>query len=141
MIPALIGIGSGLFVILLFHGLREFDKLLVYGLILTGIGFIYVGFSWTVLQALVVNSVQAVFFLALSFLGIRKSVYFLAAGYFLHGTWDLVYAPFAPPALIPPGYDLFCLSIDFAMGLYLLWYVRRNTNRIKRSSKSTKLSL
>lgn len=131
MIPTLIGIGSGLVVILLFHRLRQFDKPLIYGLILTGIGFIYVGFTWSILQALIVSSLQAVFFLGLAYFGIKKTVYVLAAGYFLHGTWDIIYPFFFPPDLLPPGYDLFCLSIDFTMGLYLLWYAPRNAKLSK----------
>lgn len=126
MIPSLIGIGSGIVIIVLFQVLRQFDKGLVYGLILTGIGFIYVGFTWSDLQALIINSVQAVIFLAVAYFGIKKTMYLIAAGYFLHGTWDLVYAPFAPPHLIPPRYDLFCLSIDFTIGLYLLRYAYQN---------------
>ncbi len=129
MIPTLIGIGSGIVLIILFQLLRWFDKRLVYGLILTGIGFIYVGFTWSDLQAILISSVQAVLFLTLAYFGIRRSIYLLAAGYFLHGTWDLVYAPFAPPHLIPPGYDLFCLSIDFTIGLYLLYYAYHNAKK------------
>lgn len=129
MIPTLIGIGSGIVLIILFQLLRWFDKRLVYGLILTGIGFIYVGFTWSDLRAIIISSVQAVLFLTLAYFGIRRSIYLLAAGYFLHGTWDLVYVPFAPPHLIPPGYDLFCLSIDFTIGLYLLHYAYQNAKK------------
>lgn len=51
MTAALIGISSGLVVIFLFILLKQFDKKLIYGLILCGIGFLYVGFTWTNLQA------------------------------------------------------------------------------------------
>jgi hypothetical protein len=44
----------------------------------------------------------------------------LAAGYFLHGCWDALYDFFKVPGLIPPHYDLFCLSLDFTIALYLL---------------------
>jgi|SRR5688500_17526876 len=128
MIPSIIGISSGIIIILLFHLLRQFDKSLIYGLILTGIGFIYVGFTWSDLKALIVNCVQAVLFLMLAYFGVKKSVYLLSSGYMLHGIWDLVYAFFAPPNLIPPQYDLFCLSIDFTMGLYLLFLGYQNAN-------------
>ena len=56
MIPVIIGISSGLIIILLFVILKQVDKKVVYGLILTGIGFLYVGFAWTDLQALIVIS-------------------------------------------------------------------------------------
>jgi hypothetical protein len=120
MVPVLIGIFSGLFLMLLFGILKHLDKRLIYGLILVGIGFIYVGFVWTNLQALLICSLQAIVFLFLAYYGIKKSMNILAAGYFLHGCWDMAYHYFGASALIPPHYDWFCLSIDFTMGIYLL---------------------
>lgn len=128
MTPALIGISSGLLIILLFGFLKHFDKKVIYGLILSGIGFLYVGFVWADLQALVVNAIQAVVFLLIAYYGVTKSLYILAAGYFLHGSWDLVYHLFQDSNLIPPHYDLFCLSIDFTMGFYLLLIKYRTVN-------------
>jgi hypothetical protein len=122
MLPVIIGISSGLIVILLFVILKQFDKKIIYGLILTGIGFLYVGYTWTDLQALIINSIQAIVFLFLAYYGIKKSLYVLAAGYFLHGSWDLAYHLFADSNLIPPHYDLFCLSIDFTIGIYILLF-------------------
>jgi hypothetical protein len=129
MIPVIIGISSGLIIILLFIILSRFDKKVVYGLILSGIGFLYVGFTWTDLQALVMNCAQAIFFLFFAYFGIKKSLYILAAGYFLHGSWDLVYPLFPDSNLIPPHYDLFCLSIDFTIGFYILAIQYRTLKR------------
>ncbi len=120
MTPVIIGISSGLIIILLFCILKQFDKKIIYGLILTGIGFLYVGFTWTDLQALIISSAQAVFFLLFAYYGVKKSLYILAAGYFLHGSWDLAYNLFPDSNLIPPHYDLFCVSIDFTIGIYIL---------------------
>jgi len=120
MIPVIIGISSGLFVILIIALLRQLDKPVIYGLILSGIGFLYVGFTWSDTKALIITCVQAVFFLFIAWYGIKKSLYILGGGYFLHGIWDLVYNLFPASSLIPPHYDLFCLSIDFTMGAYLL---------------------
>ena len=75
MIPAIIGISSGLLIILLFVILKRFDKKIIYGLILSGIGFLYVGFVWTDLQALVINSIQAALFLLIAYYGIKKNIY------------------------------------------------------------------
>ena len=138
MTPLMIGISSGLIIILLFAILKQFDKKVVYGLILTAIGFLYVGYAWTDLQALIVNSVQAVFFLLLAYYGIKKSLYILAAGFFLHGSWDLVYHLFADSNLLPPRYDLFCFSIDFTMGFYLLWIQYRTVNNPDVLSPATR---
>jgi len=130
MTAVIIGILSGLLIILTFFILKRLDKPTIYGLVLSGIGFLYVGFVWTNLQALIVNAVQSVFFLLFAYYGIKKSLNILAAGYFLHGTWDLSYHLFANSNLIPPNYDLFCLSIDFTIGFYLLLLKYRLTNKI-----------
>lgn len=120
MIAALIGIGSGFVMILLFSVLKQFNKTIIYGLILCAIGFLYVGYVWTDLSALVINSIQAVAFLFIAYIGIRINTSFLAIGYFLHGTWDILYHLFQDSNMIPPHYDVFCLSIDFTIGTYLL---------------------
>ena len=120
MIPVIIGISSGLFVILIIALLKQLDKPIVYGLILSGIGFLYVGFTWSDITALIITCAQAVFFLFIACYGIKQSLYILGAGYFLHGIWDLLYNLFPASSLIPPHYDLFCLSIDFTIGAYLL---------------------
>ena len=126
MIPVIIGISLGLFVILIIALVKQLDKPIVYGLILSGIGFLYVGFTWSDTKALIINSAQAVFFLFIAWYGIKKSLYILGGGYFLHGIWDLVYNLFPASSLMPPHYDLFCLSIDFTIGFYLLIIKYRN---------------
>ena len=120
MIPVIIGISSGLLVIMIFVLLKRVDKPVIYGLILSGIGFLYPGFTWSDTKALIITCVQAIFFLFMAWFGIKKSMYILGAGYFLHGIWDLAYNLFPGANLIPPHYDLFCLSIDFTIGAYLL---------------------
>ena len=124
-----IGILSGLLTILLIRVLRLVDKQLIYGLILSGIGFLYVGFTWTDFPSLITTCAQALFFLLAAYYGVKRNLYFLAAGYFLHGIWDLVYDLFRLPDLIPPHYDLFCLPIDFTIGIYLVYYQFRNTRK------------
>jgi hypothetical protein len=120
MTSVIIGISGGLLLILLFSILKQFDKKVIYGLILSGIGFLYVGFTWTDISSLVITALQAVFFLFFAYYGVKRNLFFLAAGYFLHGLWDLAYDFFRLPNLIPPHYDFFCLSIDFTMGIYLV---------------------
>ncbi len=135
MTAVIIGISSGLVLILLFAILKQLDKKVVYGLILSGIGFLYVGYAWTDLHSLIVNSIQAVVFFFLAYFGIKKSIYILAAGYFLHGVWDLVYSCFSDSNLIPPHYDLFCLSIDFTIAFYLLVLQYRNLKQESMKKK------
>ena len=120
MTAVIIGIFSGLLVILAFEVLKSFEKNTIYGLTLSGIGFLYVGFTWTDTASLIITCAQAIFFVFIAYHGMKKNLYVLVAGYFLHGIWDLAYNLFPNSNLIPPHYDLFCLSIDFTMGLYLL---------------------
>ena len=119
MTSIIIGISGGLLTILLVGICRRLDKKIIYGLTLAGIGFLYVGFTWTDISSLIVTSLQAIGFVLIAYVGIKKNGYFLAAGYFLHGIWDLLYNIFRLPNLIPPHYDLFCLSIDFTIGFYI----------------------
>ena len=120
MIPIIVGISSGLLTILLMSVLKHLDKKIIYGLILSGIGFLYVGFTWTDISSLIITAVQAIFFVLVAYGGVKTNLYFLAAGYFLHGLWDMVYDLLRVPDLRPPHYDLFCLSIDFTIGIYLV---------------------
>ena len=124
MTPIIIGISSGLLTIFLLAILKQLDRRLLYGLILAGIGFLYVGFVWTNLNQLVGNSIQAILFVFLAYYGVKRSIYILAAGYFLHGAWDLVYDLMASPGLIPPHYDWFCSTLDFTIGIYIVFFKR-----------------
>jgi len=119
MTAAFIGTFSGILVILTIAFLKQLDKPTVYGLVLAGIGYLYVGFTWSDTPSLVITFVQSVFFLLLAYWGIKKNINFLIAGYFLHGAWDLLYDLFPNRGLLPPHYDWFCLSVDFTIGLYL----------------------
>ena len=134
MTAAIIGISLALLVILLFTILKQFDKKLIYGLVLSGIGFLYVGFAWADIQAVAINSIQAIIFLLISYYGIKKNIHFLTAGFFLHGAWDMIYHFIQNSNLIPPHYDLFCISNDFTFGLYLLLYYRVKKSVLKSAT-------
>lgn len=125
MLSSIIGISSAAFLIVLLMMLKGSDRQVVYGLVLTGIGFLYIGFTWTDLTSLLITATQAFVFLVIAWYGIKKSMYVLAVGYFLHGSWDLAYEFLSMPDLIPPHYDLFCLSFDFTVGIYLLFLARK----------------
>jgi len=125
MIPILIGIGTGVLAIVVVSFLKKVDQPVMYGLILSGIAFLYVGYTWTDVQQLVITIIQAIFFLFLAHFGVKRSIYILAAGYFLHGLWDLGYKYVATDQLIPPHYDIFCMAVDFIMGGFLLIFKNR----------------
>lgn len=120
MNAVIIGLSSSVITIFLFILLKRFDKKIIYGLALAAIGFLYVGFTWTDVSAVIMNIVQAIVFLMLAYFGIKRNLYFLIAGYFMHGLWDFIYSLFADRSLLPPHYDLFCSTYDFIIGIYLL---------------------
>jgi hypothetical protein len=134
MIATLIGLSASLFTILLFTLLKRLDKNTVYGLILMGIGFLYIGYTWTDINTAMLSGVQALFFMTLAYLGIKKSYWYLVAGYMLHGVWDFLYPIFANPDLLPPDYDYFCFTYDVIVGLYLL--VLNYSKKTKQTSSN-----
>jgi hypothetical protein len=120
MNATLIGVSSSVITILIFSFLKRIDKNTIYGLLLMGIGFLYIGFTWTDINTAIVSGFQALFFMSLAYFGIKRSYWFLVAGYFLHGVWDLLYLMFFNSALLPPDYDYFCITYDFIVAIYLL---------------------
>ena len=120
MIATLIGISSSLITILIFSFFKRVDKNTVYGLILMGIGFLYIGYTWTDINTALISGVQALFFMALAYFGMKKNYWFLVAGFILHGVWDFVYSFFASSDLLPPDYDYFCSTYDIIVGIYLI---------------------
>ena len=129
MLPFVIGAVTGLVTVI---GIRVFLKKnepLIYALVLSGIGFLYVGYTWMDSLQLIFTGIQAVLFLLIAAHGTRN-ISLLAAGYFLHGIWDLVYNYFTAADTIPPHYDVFCLTVDFIMGAYLIVYKKRMSEAI-----------
>ncbi|MEQ8421362.1 MAG: DUF6010 family protein [Arenibacter algicola] len=129
MIPIVIGITTALLQITLFEVLKNFKKDSIYALTLAGIGFLYVGFTWTDTPTFIITSFQAIVFLLIAYYGLVKNPYILAAGYFLHGLWDIVFPFWLNAALIPPRYDWFCSSLDFTIGIYLILKVIGKKNK------------
>jgi hypothetical protein len=130
MIAALIGLSGSLITILIFTLLKRIDKITVYSLILMGIAFLYIGYTWTNIEIAIMSFLQAVFFMVFAYYGLKKNLYFLIAGYFLHGVWDFMYSYVGNSDLIPPDYDWFCLTYDFVIGFYLI-ILNYQTNRNK----------
>jgi hypothetical protein len=131
MTALLIGFLVAIIIIITIIVLKRLDKTAVYALTLAGIGFLYVGFTWADTVALLVNAIQAVFFLLFAYFGIKKGFIILSAGYFFHGVWDLIYTLFFDLSIIPPNYPLFCSSLDCTVSAYLLfvyYYKRRENN-------------
>ena len=126
MTSVFIGIVAGLSIMVTLSLLKHLDKTTVYALILSAIGFLYVGFTWSDTTSLILTFLQAVFFLFMAYFGVKKNFNFLVAGYLLHGIWDLIYNLLPGSNLIPPHYDLFCFSVDFSIAIYLVVLNYRN---------------
>ena len=134
MIATLIGLVSSLVTILIFTFLKRIDKNTIYGLILMAIGFLYIGYTWTDFETAILSFMQAMFFMVLAYLGIKRNYWFLVAGYFLHGLWDMLYPLVANPDLLPPDYDYFCLTYDFIVGFYL-WILNYRGQQNQQSNQ------
>ncbi|MEP7319955.1 MAG: DUF6010 family protein [Panacibacter sp.] len=128
----IIGLSLGFVSILFSRLLKQVDEKAFYGLMLAAIGALYVGFTWTDTTSFIINCVQAFFFGTLAYFGIRRSMYFMAAGFALHGAFDFVYSLFPLPDLRPPHYDVFCLSIDWVIGVYLFTITYRQLNAVTK---------
>ena len=85
MYSAFIGISLGLVVILSIMLLNKLDKKVVYGLILSGIGWLYVGFTWSDPESFVITAIQAVIFLFVAYL--RRKEEYVYHGSRLFFTW------------------------------------------------------
>ena len=57
---------------------------------------------------------------ALSVVGLRASTAWLAAGYALHGAWDLLHRPGAVPTRVASWFPPLCAAFDFVVALALL---------------------
>ena len=116
----IIGITTSLFVILFLEIFKSFDKKLMAAFTLTGIAFIYVGFTWSDLLSLGVVVVEVFIFILLAYYGYTKDFRLIVLGLVLHGFWDMIFPHYSPA--IPDGYDLFCLTVDILLALY--FYIR-----------------
>lgn len=125
MIPALIGVSVGILTILLATFVGKENQKVMYGLVLAGIGFLYVGFTWTDYTQLAVTIAQSFVFLLLAYYGATRSVTILGIGFLVHGIWDLLYHQFTSIHLLPPHYDIFCLVVDVVTGGYILVFRKR----------------
>ena len=133
----IIGVALGLISILFTGLLKQIDETLYYGLLLAVIAALYVGYTWSDTSSLIINIIQCFFFGTIAYLGVKKNMYFLAAGFILHGAFDFVYSSFMSSDLIPPHYDWFCSSIDWVMGFYLLIIKYRQTKTITKKSEAS----
>lgn len=104
--------------------LLRLDTVTAGSLMLTAIGFIYVGFSESDTALLIVNSVQALVIWLLAYGGLRKNPLLIPLGLVLHAAWDLGYLYMVAGPVIPDGYELYCVVVDLGLAGWLYWSMR-----------------
>lgn len=117
-----IGIITTVAVVVMIELLRNFDRRLIGSLTLTGIAFIYIGFSWADVPSLVSAILAVAVFFWLSYFGYKRNFVLVIAGLVLHGIWDIVFPLFSTTA--PEGYGIFCLTVDLLLALYFFIRVK-----------------
>jgi hypothetical protein len=97
-------------------------RLPVHAVLLAGIAAVYVGFAIADgrTRFLVMQVAGVLAFGALAVAGLSVHTGFLAAGYVLHGVWDLLHHRTDVPARRAPWYIPLCLAYDWIVGAYLL---------------------
>ena len=132
ILALIIGLSLGFVSILFSRLLKQLDETMFYGLLLAVIGALYVGYTWTDTTSFIINCIQCFFFGTLAYLGIKRNAYLLAAGFVLHGIFDIIYGLFPLPDLRPPHYDVFCISVDWVIGVYLFIIAYRQLNAVTK---------
>jgi hypothetical protein len=120
---SVIGIITSLIFILFLEVFKQFDKKLIATLTLVGIAFIYIGFVWTNSTALIIVSISVLIFSLLSYYGYQQNFRLIILGLISHGIWDLLYPYFN--TLIPKGYDIFCLTVDWILAIYFYFRLKK----------------
>jgi hypothetical protein len=115
-----IGATTTIIIILLLEIFHRIDRKFIAALILSGIPFIYIGFTWGEPLSITSAIIAGILFIAMAYVGYKKNYVWLLAGLFLHGAWDLVFPHYGTGA--PHGYDIFCLTIDWLLIPY--FYIR-----------------
>ena len=104
--------------------LFRFDRLTAGSLVLTAIGFIYVGFAGDDSILLLVNGTQALVIWLLAYRGLRKNPMLIPLGLLLHATWDLGYHYLVDGTGIPEGYEMYCVVVDLGLAGYFYLIIR-----------------
>jgi hypothetical protein len=133
---ALNGAVLALVAFLLSRYLREIVGRALLAVVLVAAGGFYVGFAitagadpgWVALEL-----AQAAVLAAFAVLGLRRSPYWLAAGWALHPFWDIPLHLWGPGhAFAPEAYAVSCLTYDWAVALYVvIAYTTTGTTRFR----------
>jgi hypothetical protein len=115
MTSFIIGLSTTVTIVAFTETFRKLDLKFFASLNLAVIPFIYIGFSIHP-HSLVLTIPAALIFLLFAYWGYKRNYMFIIAGLALHGLWDVVF-PYVS-TVTPPGYDVFCITIDILLALY-----------------------
>jgi hypothetical protein len=96
------------------------DRIYAQGLLVAAL--IYVGFVLAAtagLGALVIEFVGVAVFGAVAWLGLRRSVLWLAAGWAAHVGWDLLLHPLTASGYAPAWYVRACIGFDLVVAAWI----------------------
>ncbi len=123
MKSSIVGIVLGLAFVLLVHSVPPQPARQLIALFLAFIACVYCGALLaqsvpTHFAALELAVAAAVFVCAV--IGLRASTPYLAAGYVLHGAWNLLHHPNAVPTRVARWFPPMCAAFDFVVAVALL---------------------
>jgi hypothetical protein len=121
---------------LLSRYLREVVGRALLAAVLIAAGGFYVGFALTAGAGagwVTLELAQAIVLAVFAVLGLRRSPYWLAAGWALHPFWDIPLHLWGPGhAFAPEAYAVSCLTYDWAVALYVvIAYTAAGTTRFR----------
>ncbi|MGD9627636.1 MAG: hypothetical protein AB7V18_00130 [Pyrinomonadaceae bacterium] len=81
-------------------------------------------------QALIMESVAAVLFIALAVAGFKRSLWLAVIGLVGHGVFDLFHGLFIENPGVPVWWPMFCFAYDVTAGAFLAWLLWSNRVRV-----------
>lgn len=111
-----------------FHFGKESELKGVLAIGLVAAALIYVGFALFGLWAktanfnwLLLEFIGVVVYFLFAFLGVKKSMYFLAIGWAAHVLWDVGWHFGDSAAFVPNFYPSVCIGFDLVIAIYIFW--------------------
>jgi hypothetical protein len=78
------------------------------------------------MQALAMESIPIVAFVAASIAGFKRSLWLVVAALAAHGVWDLVHGQLIENPGVPLWWPYFCSAYDIVAAAYLAWLLLRS---------------
>lgn len=125
MIRFIFFLGLAVLTCLIGYSLSYYKSLDFFAILLVLITGIYIGFAVEDGRRgkLILETIVALGFCVLVLLGMWKWPILIAAGYFLHGVWNLLHHPIKLGARVKNWYPPACLAYDWLVGAYIYFFM------------------